>query len=208
MTKNLLFWFQIIVAWIFTFPQIRNILIDKTQGLTLALYSTSILYNIFSLSLAISSYRVNPDKIRKQTIIIFLQWLVFTNLIFIFGLKKIIWRPGDTLICIIIFILSTITVLYYKGIKDPFSRGFLSVWCKSIPQLWLGYTMLSVGSSQGLPLLTLIAGYLLCITRMVQVLLSALKGGWDGPIKGLFLGESSNVFAWTISVIIWTIFRI
>lgn len=211
MTKNLtnfLFWFQVIMAWVIAVPLVLNILSGKTGGLTLALYVVFMAYLILGFSLAISSYRAKPEKIRKQAAIIFFQLAVLMGVVFIIGINKIPWRPGDMVFCIVIFILSVITILYYRNLKDPICRGLLAVWCRSGPQLWFAYVMLSQGSSEGLPLISLVATCLTSLPRLIQVWLSGHKMGWDRPTKGLFIGELPSALTWGIAAIVWIILRI
>ena len=211
MTKNLanfLFWFQVIMAWVIAVPQALNILSGKTGGLTLALYVVFMTYLILGFSLAVSSYRAKPEKIRKQAAIVFFQMMVLVGVVFIIGINKIPWRPGDIMLCIVIFILSVITILYYRNLKDPICRGLLAVWCRSGPQLWFAYVMLSQGSSEGLPLISLVATCLTSLPRLIQVWLSGHKVGWDRPTKGLFIGEFASALTWGIATIVWIIVRI
>jgi len=207
MTANFLFWFQVIMAWIFTIPQIVKMLSGKTGGLTLILYVVVLAYMILGSSLAISSYRVKPEKIRKQTVIIFLQWSILVAATLIVAIGRIFWRSGDTIMCVIILVLSVVTIFHYRNLTDPFCRGFLAIWCKSGPQLWFAYTMISQGTSEGFPLISIIAGHLTSMPRLAQVWLSGRKAGWDRPTKGLFMGEFFNVLTWGIATIVWIIFQ-
>lgn len=205
--KTFLFWFQVVMAWIYTAPQIYAILSGHTKGLTLAMYAIFIVYLALSLLLAVASYRINRDATRKQTVIIFSQWVILIGLILVCGLRNIIWSQGDTIICIAITILSAITVIKYRGLNDPISKGLLATWCKAAPQLWLTYVIISAQSADGLPLITLVAGHLTSIPRLVQIYLAGHSGGWDRPTKGLMIGESSNVITWVAVTIVWFVFR-
>jgi len=196
------------MAWTFTIPQILKMRSGETEGLTLVLYVMLLLYTALSFSLAVASCRIKPEKIRKQTTIIFFQWLILIAAIFVAGVGKIPWRPGDTITCIVIFVLSTATILYYRSLRDPFCRGFLAIWCKSGPQLWFAYTMINQGTSEGFPGISIVAGHLTSVPRLVQVWLSGRKAGWDGPAKGLFMGEFFNVLTWGVATIVWIIFQI
>jgi len=132
---------------------------------------------------------------------------VFIAALFVLGLKKIVWHSYDPYILGVIVILSVCTLVYYKGIRDPYSRGFMSVWYKSVPQLWLAYTIFTEKSSEGLPLVTLIAGHATSIPRLWEVWLSGHNHGWDRPTKGLFFGEFVNVATWSVATVLWFIFH-
>lgn len=191
------------MAWVYTVPQLWWIISGKTGGLTLAMYVIFMTYIVFSALLAIASYKKSPNIVRRQTIIIFIQWSVLVGAIIFAGLGKIVWRSGDTAICIVIAALSALTVLRYRGLDDPYSKSFIAVWCKAIPQLWLAYTMVSVGRADGLPLITLIAGHLTALPRLAQVVIGGKTGGWDKPTKGLILSEAANVVTWGAVTVVW-----
>jgi hypothetical protein len=203
MTEKLLFWLQVIMAWVYTAPQVIFIVSGKTAGLTLAVYVVFLAYMALGLTLSISSYKIKREKARKHLIIIFLQWLILVGAILAVGLNKIIWRPGDTVICVAILILSVFTIAHFRGFKDPIGRGLLAVWCKAIPQLWLAYTMLNAKSSAGVPIITLLAGHITSIPRLIEIFISGSKHGWDRPTKGLLLGESANILTWVAVTIVW-----
>lgn len=206
MKKSVLFWFQIIMAWFYAVPQIYGILSGKTQGLTLVLYVNFLVYVTLNLFLALAAYRKNRDEIRKYIVVVFSQWIIFLTLILFLGLGKIVWRESDTIISAIILGLSVVTIIKFRGINNPFSKGWLAVWFKSVPQLWLAYTIYSAGGGNGLPIITLIAGHLTAIPRLGNVIWAGSRGGWDESIKGLLLGEGMNVLTWFVVTVVWLLF--
>lgn len=206
---NFLFWFQMVMAFTHVIPLIINIADGKTEGLTLAMYVIFMVYLTLSFTLALSSYAQSKSKIRLQTIIIFANWLLLISIIVIVGIFAIPWRQADTVFCIIVAVLALGTVGKYRNLADPMARGWISVWCKSLPQLWLAYTMLFIShGASGYPLIALIAGHLTGIPRLIQVYLSGYRDGWDRPTKGLILGEVANVVTWCIVTIAWIYLRI
>jgi len=205
MMTNLLFWFQVIMAWFYTVPQVVAIIRGKTEGLNLAMYVIFMAYIIFSFWLSVSSYRLKKERTRKQVIIIFVQWMVCICLILLVGISKITWSKGDTIVTFIVVTLSLGTILKYRGIKDAYSKALINVWCKSIPQLWLAYTIFLAKGGDGLPLMTLIAGHLTSTPRLIQVIISG-RQGWDRPTRALLIGESANVITWIIVTFVWLYF--
>ena len=195
------------MAPVYTIPQVYKIVNGEVEGLNLAIYAIFMAYILFTSLLSLNAYRIKPDITRKQTLIIFSQWAVYIGIIVIVGFKKITWGQGDTVVSVAVLILSAITIFKYKGFKDPYSKGLLAVWCKSVPQLWLAYTIILAGSGSGMPLVTLLAGHLTSIPRLVQVIISG-RGSWDRPSKGLLLGELGNVATWTVVTIAWAYFKI
>ena len=198
-----LFWFQIVAAWVYAVPQAYAIASGKTEGLTLVLYAMFMVYSAFSFFLAIASYKINKDSERRGTIFVFAQWIVFNGVLFCLGLRTIPWKTGDTIVCIAVLILLAATIVWYRGLKDPFSKGFMAVWCRAIPHTWLAYTMLMFGKADSLPIPTLIASHCTSLTRLAQVWISGKSGGWDRPTKGLLIGELANVITWMVVTAIW-----
>ncbi|MCD4761292.1 hypothetical protein K8R42_05380 [bacterium] len=207
MMTKFLFWFQVIMAWVYMVPQTRQILKGETGGLTLALWLMFMGYLLISLSLSILSYKEKKEKIRFYTVLIFAQWNIFILFLFLLGLNKIRWTNGDTVVSISVAILSIITICYYRSLKDPMARGFLAMWCKGVPQLWLACVICQANSSEGLPPLSLLASHATMWSRFIQIYISGRRDGWDRPTKGLLLGESSNVATWTIVTIVWFLMR-
>jgi hypothetical protein len=207
MITTALFWFQIVMAWLYTVPQVIALVNGRTEGLNLTIYVVYMAYIILSFLLAVASYRQVIELARKQVVVIFLQWMICIALILVVGFSKITWSKGDSVITSIIVLLSFVTILEYRGIKDAYSKAFINVWCKSVPQLWLAGTIYIAQSGDGLPLLTLIAGHLTALPRLVQVVISGLKG-WDKPTRGLLIGESANVATWIVVTVVWIYYQV
>jgi len=203
-----LFCFQLVMIVVYTVPQIMNITSGKTKGLTMVLYGGFMIYILVNLFLSIQAHRIEKTKGRKRLVIIYSLWILAIGSIFVSGVTKIIWREEDTLISIVILLLSATTLVYFRGIKNPFSKGFLGVWFKSIPQLWLAYTMLSLGTGIGLHPVNVIAAHCTSIPRLVHVFIIGREGKWDKEARGLMLSEASNVFTWTVVTIVWIVLRI
>jgi hypothetical protein len=176
------------MAWFYAVPQIYGILSGKTQGLTLVLYVNFLAYVTLSWFLAFAAYKQDRDAIRKFIVVVFSQWIIFLILIVVLGFGKIVWRGGDTIISLVILGLSLFTLIVFRGVNNPFSKGWLAVWFKSVPQLWLAYTIYSAGGGSGLPVITLIAGHLTAIPRLGNVVWAGYRGGWEADSRTSFRG--------------------
>jgi hypothetical protein len=121
-------------------------------------------------------------------------------------MRVLVWTTGDTVVSVTVAILSIATIWRAKSLTDPMVKGFLSMWCKAVPQLWLTATIIMAGGADGLPLWTLVAGHLTSIPRLAQVYIQGTRGGWDKPTKGLMIGETSNVATWTVVTVVWMLF--
>lgn len=195
------------MAWIYMIPQVIGIMAGKTGGLTLAMWFIFIGYLSVSLSLAWLAWNEHKDRVRLYTVIIFGQWTIFILTLFLMCVSTVRWSSGDTLVCVVVALLSVVTV-WKGGLQDPMTRGWLAVWCKGLSQLWMAYVMWQSRSSEWLPALSLLATNATAIPRLVQVYLQGTRGGWDRPTKGLILGESANVITWLIVTLVWILLRI
>lgn len=199
-----LFWFQIIMGFAYSVPLILNLWKGETEGLTLATFAIFMVYTVLGLSLSLSAYREIQSKIRRQTLMIFVIWMLLIGIVFGLGCFTIPWSDADSIFTAAIFILTLSTVWKYHGISDPMGRGWIAVWCKAMPQLWLGATMLIFTHDfKGLDGISLIAGHLTSTPRLVQIVWSGKQGGWDHPTRGLLLGETSNVVTWWVVTLVW-----
>jgi hypothetical protein len=199
-----LFWFQIVMAYLFSIPLIINIYNGKVEGLTQAMFVIFLVFMTMGFSLALSSYRESRSEIRLQTLVIFCNWLILNAIIVSMGFYTISWSNADSVFTLLIALFSLVTIIKYKGIKNPMSRGWILIWCKALPQLWLTYTMIFVyHSASGLAFATVIAGHMTSLPRILQIFLSGKKEGWDGPTKSLLIGESANVTTWWIVTFAW-----
>ncbi len=207
MTAKMLFWFQVIMACVYTGFQATQLLSGKTSGLTLALWLIFLAYLFLSLSLAILAWREKKEEVRRYTVFIFAQWTIFVTVLFLMSLRSAIWSSGDTVVCVVVLVLAVMTIKI-NGLRDPMTRGWLAVWCKGIPQLWAAYVMYQAGSSEWLHPATLLAAHATSITRLAQVYLQGRRGGWDKATKALLLGEAANVGTWCVVTIVWLALRV
>jgi hypothetical protein len=207
-----LFWFQVVMACTHVFFQLPKIIKGDVDGLSLVFYSVFFVYVVFSLTLAVSSYKAEKTKDRGRTIWIFIIWGVILATFFVLGLGKIPWDKEDTIVCIVIAIMIVISVsaviLYCEGIRDPFVRASIAMISKGVPQLYLIYAVYSDQSSSGLPWGALLTAHATSMSRLVQVLLSGRKNGWDRPTKGLLCGEIANVLSFCVYTIFWVYYRL
>ena len=204
MKELVLFWFQVIMACTYMVPQVMQIARGKTGGLTLAMWVIFMGYLFVSLSLSVMSWQEKKDKLRLYTVIIFAQWTVFILALFVMCIGSVHWSNGDTVVCAIVIVLSLFSILR-GGLKDPMTRGWLAVWGKGVPQLWMAYTMWHVHSAEWLPPLSLLATNATSIPRLIQIYLQGKRGGWDRSTKALLLGEGANVGTWLVVTTVWLI---
>lgn len=206
MMAKRLFWFQVIMAWVYMLPQVVQITRGKTGGLTLAMWAMFMGYLLASFSLALLAWRERKEKLRLYTVIVFAQWTVFILVLFVMSIKSVRWSSGDSVVCIVVGLLSVATVIHF-GFKDPMTKGWLAVWCKGIPQLWAAYVMLASNSAEWLTPILLLASNATSIPRLVLVYLQGSQGAWDRETKAMFLGETANVTTWTVVTIVWFVLR-
>jgi hypothetical protein len=207
MTTRMLFWFQVVMAWIYTGFQIAQLINGKTSGMTLALWLMFMVYLFLGLSLAILAWQEKKEKERFYTVVIFGQWSIFVTLLFLLSIGSVVWSSGDTAICIAALIFSIMTIKVY-GLRNPMTRGWLAVWFKGLPQLWAAYVMYQADSAEWLHPITLIAAHATSVPRLVLVYRQGRKGGWDKATKALLLGEVANVGTWCVVTVVWLVLRV
>lgn len=202
---ELLFWFQLIMAYFYTVPLIRSVSQGQVKGLTLAMYVFFLAYLLLGFSLAVSAYKQGPARNRDRllTVIVFGNWLLLVGLITYFGCRFIPWRASDSWFAIIIGSVTMLTIIKYRGVTDPLARGLIAVWCKAIPQLWLSYTLWQSHTGANLKPWTVWAANCTGIARLLQIVVIAGKTGFDRPTKGLLLGEVANVVTWGVVTLVW-----
>lgn len=97
----------------------------------------------------------------------------------------------------LIFVLA----LYRKSLLDPMAKGWYALLCKAVPQVLLAVSFWQVGGS-AMPLVTLVAGHGIIVTRLIPITVSYLKQK-DPHTRGLLLSEGSNEISWLLVTIAW-----
>jgi hypothetical protein len=206
---DILFWFQFVMAWAYTVPQVFR-LFESTQGVTIIFFLSQMAFLVFNLSLAISACKNNPSREKKQTLMIYVNWTFLISVLFAIVLAKVAWKNSDWLV-VLLTVAGTIIVVLIGSLgklsyKDPIIRGFLSCLYKTVPQIYLGWCIWHDGGGAGLAAIMVWSGHLTALTRIAQIGVAIKRSGWDRNMAGIVLSESGNELSWIFATIMWLVF--
>ncbi len=212
MIGDLLFWFQIIMAWAFSVPQIMRSF-TSTAGMTITwsmLCSVFVTVNFF---LALSAYWDSGSRKAMQVTLVYANWLVLWSIMFVVVFIKGTWTDSDTLVTVIVIMLVTvIMVMRRQGsvmetFVEPINRGLISLVVKSTPQLYIAYCIYRAGRNDGLAGMSLVIGHITVCARAVEIYITAKQDGWTKKNIGLFISETGNELTWMVTTGYWLYFN-
>lgn len=209
---DLLFWIQIVFAFLFSVPQFFRLL-ESTNGQSLSMQIVMLGFILLNLSLAFGSYRIEPSRNTLQIIAVYVMWSIFvsSNIGAIFWNGKYSWSTNDTattyLVAISAFLILTICKLKNLGLKEPATKGSLSIVFKALPQFMMALKIANEGGA-GVPMVTIIVGNITVCIRVGQILLAKKEMGWDKNLLWLFIAEATNEISWAVVSMVWLGWRI
>ncbi len=206
---DLLFGFQVIMAWVFTIPQTYKAF--SHQGtITWALFC--FMYVLISLPLAIGGYKEKRSRKSWQVMMIYINFVILWFSFLTVSVLCLSWSVKDSEIsCLILLGVSLILFFRKKEsfmltIADPVTKGWLSFGIKSTLQLYVGYLIISTKSSSMLAMTSMVVGHITVSTRIIEVYLTASDDGWSPNKKGLFWSELGNELTWCLTTLAWFMF--
>ncbi len=209
---NLLFWFQIICAFIFSASQALKML-ESTQGVSFSYFvchGIFVLLNLWLSVIALCEASGEERKIKKQSVFIYAMWMVFISIHLLIAWWKLpeLWKYSDTITALIVTCGVMITVVFAKVTKlpllDPYVKAGLAIFFKSVPQVALAYSIIMYGKG-GLSGIWILFGHITILTRLVHLWVSN-REKWNRNTKGSFVSEVWNEASWIIATIAWIIF--
>jgi len=205
---DLLFWFQLSMAWAFTVPQVIRSF-HSTRGMTITWSLFCAAYVLVNLLLAHGAYEQSRSRKAGQVVLVYLNWLVLWLVMLAVVSVKGNWVFRDTLLSAIVTIALVILLLVRRQdslkatITEPITRGLTSLILKSTPQLYIGYCIIRAGHNDGLAGLTLFIGHITVCSRILEILLAAKQDGWNRKNIGLMISEAGNELTWLVTTAIW-----
>ncbi len=205
---DLLFWFQLIMAWAFTVPQVIRSL-QSTAGMSITWTMFCSAFVLVNLFLAYGAYEQSRSRKAGQVVLVYVNWLVLWLTLFAIISVKGTWFRKDTMLTILIFIsLALLLAVRRKKsliatVSEPITRGLIALLLKSVPQLFIGYCIIAAGRKDGLSGLTLTIGHITVCTRLIEIWLAARQDGWNRRNVGMLIGESGNEISWLVTTAIW-----
>jgi len=208
---DLLFWFQLVMAWAFTVPQVIRSL-SSTAGMTITWTMFCSAFVLINLFLALGAYRQSKSRKAGQVVLVYANWLILWMTLLVIICIKGQWFAKDTVLTgLILASLAALLVVRRREslvatISEPITRGFVALLLKSVPQLFIGYCIIVAGRKDGLAGLTLIIGHITVCTRLAEIVLTARQDGWTRRNIGLLIGETGNELSWLVTTTIWMLY--
>lgn len=205
-----LFGLQILLAWGFTVPQVVRSF-KSTTGMTITWYLFCSVFVIINIFLAIGAYKKLKNLKSRQIIAIYANWLVLWLTLLVILCIRGTWLWKDSVVSVLIIASVTVLLLVRRKeslvatISEPITRGIVSLLFKSVPQLFLGYCIMSAGSRRGLVWSTLLIGHITVFIRIAEIIIAARskKGGWNKENIGLMISEAGNEISWMFTTVVW-----
>jgi hypothetical protein len=210
---NLLFWFQIICAFIFCGSQALKML-ESTQGVSLSFFICHGIFALLNLSLAVVAMREsgsgNDRQIKKQSVFIYSMWTVFLAIHLSIAIWKMprLWKHTDTvaisLVTLGVLIIISIAKAKRLPLTDSYVKAGLAIFFKSVPQVALAYSI-SVYGKGGLSGVWILFGHITILTRLVHLWVSN-REQWNRNTRGSFVSEVWNEGSWLAASAAWLYF--
>lgn len=208
LAADLLFWFQLIMAWSFTVPQIVRSL-HSTGGMTITWSLFCSLFVLINLFLAWGAYRQSKSRKALQIVLVYANWQILWIVMFVIISLKGVWTRDDTVVTVIL-VLAVMVLLAIRRkeslvatVSEPITRGIMSLIVKSTPQLFIAYCIVKSGSNDGLAGMTLTIGHITVLARVAEICIAAKQDGWNRKNVGLAISETGNELTWCVTTAAW-----
>jgi hypothetical protein len=209
---DLLFGFQLLMAWWFTVPQVIRSF-SSTAGMTITWSLFCSIFVSVNLFLAIGAYRESRSRKALQVVWVYINWLVLWVAILIPTILHGTWKKSDTTVSwlIVVSVAILMVIRRKESLKatftEPITRGLISLIVKSVPQLYIAYCIVNAGSNTGLSGITLTIGHITVCTRALEIYFTARQDGWNRKNIGLFISETGNELTWWITTVAWLMYN-
>ena len=205
---DLLFGFQLLMAWAFTVPQVIRSFYS-TAGMTITWTMFCLAFVIINLFLAYGAYEQSRSRKAIQIVVVYANWFVLWFILFSIICVKGTWVMKDTVLTwLIIFSLVVLLVVRRREslvatFSEPITRGIIGLILKGVPQLFIGYCIINAGRNDGLSGFTLAIGHVVVSARLFEICLAARQDGWHRKNIGMLISELGNEISWLVTTAIW-----
>jgi hypothetical protein len=205
----ILFWLQVILAVIFTVSQLVH-MFDSTEGLSIMFFFCQVSFASINLGLSIGALKspLGDLKVKKQAVLIYGMWTVFSLSHFITSiLLRAKWNTEDTRLTLIILISSALILLFAKlrniEIINPWIRCALAMCFKTVPQFAVAIIIFRHGAEGWSPIFVAIGHLTICI-RITQLALVLRKGINEHTLASL-VTEIGSEISWITATVVYMI---
>jgi hypothetical protein len=205
---DLLFVFQIVMAWVFAIPQCLRFF-ESTEGVTINWFLCAYIFIVLNLYLSYGTYRKVKSKETLQAFLIYLNWGFLGLPLVVISFLKCPWISVDTYIFSAVMILAGVVtgVGYARGrnINDPTVKGLLVGLFRVVPHVYMSWCIIQAGSGEGIATKAIWAANITASTRIITLVFSGRKAKWEKGVVASLLSEIANESSWMLVTIIWLI---
>lgn len=205
-----LFILQMLMAIMFSYFQVKHMLLKGTEGISISLFAVVIVFIGANILLAWQSQKLQASIRMKRVIQVYSMWLIVHIILLVetIGLRIYEHRPliydldMSTFLLVGIGYTATIIWAIIKKIsyKDPRIKGIIGLISKSIPQILL-MTIIFVNGGSGH---SAVAIFLPMITPLMRIIQISLNPNHDKSRKWLLISEWGNELTWIMVALAWT----
>lgn len=214
MTTKFLFYFQIVCAIVFVTAQALK-MFESIEGVSLGFFFCHGAFAFLNLSLSLvalkETERSTKDYVnKKQSVYIYMMWVVFLLIhLGIALVKKVGWKPIDTITLIVVFtgFLGIVIFSNYKKISllNPWVKAVTAIFLKCVPQVTLAIVIYQYGKG-GLSGIWILFGHITILTRILHLWVST-RNGWNKNTLASFVSEIFNEISWLVATGAFIIFK-
>ncbi|MEX2482170.1 MAG: hypothetical protein WD928_15035 [Gammaproteobacteria bacterium] len=201
-----LFWIQILCALGFGLAQLLAMQ-KSIEGVSITWIALWFAFLVVNLVLATNALRAHPDRVIRQTVIIYAVWSVVcaVNLVYLLAAGAV-WNEIDTVTALLtgagVVAAIVVGLVSGVGVGDPYVRATFAVFCKGVPQLTLAWSIWRYGGD-GIAAYAFLTGHITIGLRLWQVVYSIREAGWDRNRIGIAIGEAANEASWIVATVVW-----
>jgi hypothetical protein len=207
---ELLYWFQVALAFVFGGFQTHHMIVNSTRGLSTSMFLFTGAFTVTNLYLSISLFRIQPSRTTKQTVGIYLLGTACYGLFLAVMMAKaeVVWDARDSYTALTVAMLATATFVYSLlrriAVIDPIMKGVYSLIFKSVPQFIMAWKVLQFGGG-GLNAVMVIVFHILTLTRIYQICRGTGNTQWNKNRIALLVAEIGNETSWSLVTMVWLI---
>jgi len=194
---------------------------DASGASILAFYGLGLLYIICSLANLISGLTRSLERLKvgqakadepralAQLLIILMAMLLSNGIVLAVYLSKGITLTGLDIMSIVVAIILFVWLVYRYGqqgvFTHPYSRGYLAMTFKALPQLLLAYLFIAhPPKAHAMTLWALTSLALMAGLRFWPSFLAYRRDRGSAPLRGLLLGETGNSISVMLLLVAWS----
>lgn len=205
------FVFQVAMAYVFAIPQLFR-LFEDVRGVTINWLLLADLFVVFNLILTFGTHRKVRSRDTLQTLIIYANWVILVTPMVVVTFFRCNWTGKDTLVATLVATSATLVVAWACSTgrslrEDPLVKGLLVGLFRVVPHLYLVYCIVRDQSGSGLAAKAVIAANITATARIITLISSGRKSGWEKRLVSSLISEIANEGSWLLVTVFWFFYR-